>query len=273
MKLIVCVKPIPDPTKVYIHRRTGALTIKDAPTIINPLDKYAIEFALKLKSSTHSIVKEVVTLALALSDPDGAKFVLRETLAMGVDNAILLQDSRFEGADSFTTAYTLASAIKKLAPYALIICGAFAIDDYGTQVGSHIAETLKLPHATFVRKATLHRDKVEVEKVLPTGYAILELPYPSLLTVIGEPGAPYGSIPIYPTAWGVHDAYQVKPLEIWNAQDLGVDVDKVGGQASIVQLKTAVEPPTGGKCELIVDGTVDDKVSQLIRWLQGRKFI
>ncbi|MCX7765665.1 MAG: electron transfer flavoprotein subunit beta/FixA family protein, partial [Candidatus Sumerlaeia bacterium] len=122
MKIVVCIKQVPDTTEVKIDPKTGTLMREGVPAIVNPFDLYAVEEALRLKEKFGG-----ETIAITMGPPQ-AKEALRECIAMGIDEAILICDRAFAGADTLATSYSLAHAIKKIGSVDLVICGKQAID-------------------------------------------------------------------------------------------------------------------------------------------------
>ena len=143
MKIIVCIKQVPDTTEIKINPVTGTLIREGVPSIINPDDKGGLELALQLKES-HNAHVTVLTMG-----PTQADAVLREAFAMGVDRAILLTDKKFAGADTLATSSALAGALRNL-EYDLIITGRQAIDGDTAQVGPQVAELLDLPQGSYL---------------------------------------------------------------------------------------------------------------------------
>lgn len=153
MNIVVCLKQVPDTTVVKIDPKTGTLIRDGVPSIINPEDKHALEAALQLKDN-HGAHVTVVSMG-----PPQAKNALREALCMGADEAILLTDRAFGGADTLATSKTIAAAIKKL-DYDIIFGGRQAIDGDTAQVGPEIAEHLGIPQVTYVQDVKIEEDGV-----------------------------------------------------------------------------------------------------------------
>ena len=159
MNIVVCLKQVPDTTVVKIDPKTGTLIRDGVPSIINPEDKHALEAALQLKDN-HGAHVTVVSMG-----PPQAKNALREALCMGADEAILLTDRAFGGADTLATSKTIAAAIKKL-DYDIIFGGRQAIDGDTAQVGPEIAEHLGIPQVTYVQDVKIEEDGVLVNRAL-----------------------------------------------------------------------------------------------------------
>ena len=147
MKILVCVKQVPDTNEVRINKETGTLIRDGVPSILNPDDANALEEALKIKDEHDDVTITVITMG-----PPQADFMLRECLAMGADDAILLSDRAFGGADTWATSNTIAAGISKVGDYDIIFAGRQAIDGDTAQVGPQIAEHLNLPSITYAEE-------------------------------------------------------------------------------------------------------------------------
>ncbi len=186
MKIVVCVKEVPDTTDVRMDPEHGTLIREGVPSIINPFDAFALEMALQLKDKDPSI--EITTICMG---PPHAEKSLRETVAMGADNAILITDRAFAGSDTWATSYTLASAIGTLGDIDMIFAGQQAIDGDTAQVGPGIAEFLKIPQAIFVSSIEIIDDKtVMAERLTETGRERIRIGLPALLSIIKLPKDP-----------------------------------------------------------------------------------
>ena len=188
MRIIVCVKQVPDTQKVQVDPVTGVLIRNGIDTKMNPYDLYALETALRIKEKTGA---EIHVISMG---PDAAKAVLVESMAMGADEAWLLSDRRFAGADVLATSFTLAQGIKVIGDVDLILCGKQTTDGDTAQVGPAIGEVLNMPHVSWVRKLIDADDKgLVVQQEMMDSVADVRLNYPCLLTVekgIFEPGLP-----------------------------------------------------------------------------------
>jgi len=149
MKTIVCIKQVPETHNVRINPQTNTLIREGVESIVNPFDENALEAALQLREKHGG---QVTVLSMG---PPQAETALRHTMAMGVDEAILLSDRAFAGADTWATAYTLSCGIKKIGNFDLILCGKQAIDGDTAQVGPELAEFLGIAQAAYVRKIEL----------------------------------------------------------------------------------------------------------------------
>jgi len=180
MRIIVCVKQVPDVTEVKIDPKTNTLVREGVPSIMNPYDLHAVEAALQIKEKTSGKVTAITM------GPPQAEEVLREAIAMGVDDAVLLTDRRFAGADTWATSYTLSQAAKKIG-FDLIICGKQAIDGDTAQVGPEMAEFLDIPHVAYVRKIEkIDSSEMVFERLMDDCYEKLLVSLPALITVVKE---------------------------------------------------------------------------------------
>jgi len=168
MKIIVCIKQVPDTTSVRMDPETLTLIREGVPSIINPFDAYAIEEGLRLKEK-HGGTVTVITMG-----PPQAASALREAIALGVDEGVHLCDAAFKGSDTLATSYVLAQGIRKLGAFDLILCGKQASDGDTAQVGPGIAVQLDLPQAICVRKIVEVQDgRLTVERSMEEGYDLV----------------------------------------------------------------------------------------------------
>lgn len=187
MHLVVCIKQVPDTANVRINPETNTLMREGVESIVNPFDEYALEQALRLKDS-HGARVSVLTMG-----PPQAEVVLREAMARGADDGVLLSDRAFAGADTWATSYVIAQAVKKLAPRVdLVLFGKQAIDGDTAQVGPGVSEFLKLPLITYVRSLALAADGATytVETLMDEGVEVLEGRLPAVMTVVKEAAEP-----------------------------------------------------------------------------------
>src|SRR5574344_1223693 len=180
MKVVVCIKQVPDTTEVKLDPKTGTLIREGVPSIMNPDDKGGLELALQLKDKYNAHVT-VITMG-----PPQADAILREAFAMGVDRAILLTDRKFAGADTLATSNALAGALRCL-DYDLIITGRQAIDGDTAQVGPQMAEHLDIPQISYVTDLKYDgKQFFTIKKETEEGYQILEVEAPCVLTVLAS---------------------------------------------------------------------------------------
>ena len=187
-RVIVCVKPVPDPQawdRLRMDPVTKTLIRAGIPSVINPLDKHALEAALQIKDSFGA---EVVLLSMA--PPDSGP-VLREALALGADRAVLLSDKAFAGSDTLATAFILSEGIRRLGSFDLIFCGNYTLDGSTAQVPSQLAEFLDIPNIMHVAQLELSNDtRLLVTQKIEQGYVKLEAGLPVLLSFTKEANKP-----------------------------------------------------------------------------------
>lgn len=228
MRIVVCLKQVPDTREVRIDSRTGNLIREGVPSIINPEDKNAVEEAVRLKEK-HGGDITVVSMG-----PLQAEDVLREALAMGVDRAFLLSDKLFAGSDTSATSFTLGLAIRKLGEFDLILCGREALDGNTAQVGPQLAEYLNLAQITCVRRIEIGDGTVRVERLVEDGYELVETSLPALLTVVKDINQPrIASID------QIMESYREKEVSIWGADQLGCEAGAFGLQGSPTRIRKA----------------------------------
>ncbi len=262
MNIVVCVKQVPDTTEVKLDPVTGTLIRDGIPSIINPDDKAALEAALQIKDRDGSKVT-VITMG-----PPQADLALREALAMGADEAILLTDRVFGGADTWATSSTIAGALKKL-DYDLIIAGRQAIDGDTAQVGSQIAEHLNIPQVSYVEGIEVEDDCLVLKRQFEDRYQYLEAKTPLLLTTLSEMNTPR-----YMRVAGIFDAYREKEVTKWSYEDIKdyVDPANLGLKGSPTKVKKsftkAVKPP----CE-VFEVEADEAVNLIIEKLESKYII
>ena len=220
MKIVVCIKQVPDTNEVKLDPVTGTLIRDGVPSIINPDDKAGLEAALTLKDS---IGAEVAVITMG---PPQADAVLREAMAMGADTAYLVTDRAFGGADTLATSTTLAAAIKKL-DYDLIITGRQAIDGDTAQVGPQIAEHLNIPNVSYAEDIKVEGNSVIIKRQYEDRYHTVKVQMPCLITALGEMNQPR-----YMTPGGIFDAIREKQVIVWNRPDLDVADEAIGLKGS-----------------------------------------
>jgi electron transfer flavoprotein beta subunit len=255
MRIIVCVKQVPDVTEVRIDPKTNTLIREGVPSIMNPYDLHAVEAGLQIRDKVGGKVT-VVTMG-----PPQAEEVLREAISMGVDDAVLLTDRRFAGADTWATAYTLSKAVVKLG-FDLIICGKQAIDGDTAQVGPEMAEFLDIPHVSYVRHIeSITPNELIVERLMDDCYEKIALSLPALITVVKELNTPRP-----PSIRGKMAAKKAQ-IPRFNADDIGAEEENVGLKGSPTMVKNIFAPPPRGE-RRILEGTPEEQVETLVRELR-----
>jgi len=258
IKIIVCIKQVPDVTEVSWDPETGSLIRKGIPSIINPNDKNAIEAALQLRETFGGRVT-VVSMG-----PSQVEEALREALGMGVDRAIQLTSRAFAGSDTWATAYTLGLAVEKIGEYDLILCGKEAIDGMTAQVGPQLAEYLAIPQLTYAMDIEVVDRKVRVKQKLGDLDRRLEAPMPALITVEREAYPPR----VAPMD-SILEAYG-KEIPVWKPEDLKGDMEYLGLKGSPTKLRKVYTPKLiKGKVEML-EGGPEDVARQFIEKLKEK---
>jgi len=266
MNMIVCVKQVIDPEappasfKIDASSNTVVPPSGVAP-VISPFDENAIEAALRIKDAQGGKITAISLGVNLLRD------VVKKPLAMGADELILLEDEAFADGDSWSTAYALAMAIRKIGEYDLIFCGRQAADWDGGQVGSGIAEILGLPSVTLARKINITDGKARVERVTTEGHEVIEISLPALITVSNELGEAR-----YPTIRGIMAAKKKEPV-VWKPADIGVEPSQVGAAGRRTKLLKLFQPVREGKCEIIEEESPEEAAVSLALKLREAKIL
>lgn len=249
-KIIVCAKQVPDTNSIKINPKTGTLIRDGVPSILNPDDANALEEALKIKDKHPDTHITVVTMG-----PPQASDLLFECIAMGADEGILVSDRAVGGSDTWATSNTLEAAIRKVGEYDLILAGRQAIDGDTAQVGPQIAEKLHLPQVTYVEEFNISDDlkEITVKRQLEDGYEIIKIKTPCMLTAIKELNEPR-----YMNMKGI---FGEKKMTTWNAKDIGVDLTRVGLEASPTNVFRSFTPAPKGK-GVILEGDTEKQVAE-----------
>ena len=256
MKIIVCVKQVIDPeeppTSFGVDEAENKIMLPPGvPSVISPFDKQAVEAALRVKD----VIGGTVTAVSLCEKLD--RSVLRDPLAMGADELVILEDDVFSDGDAWSTAYPLAMGIKKIGDYGLIFCGRQESDWDVGQVGTYIANILDIPCITVAKKVEVKGEKVEVERVTSDGHEVIEAPLPAVITVSNELGEPR-----YPTVKQTMQARKIKPV-VWARDDIGVFEDQVGSAGRRVKLVKLFKPIRDTQCEMIPGASPEEAGANL----------
>jgi len=248
MKIIVCIKQVPETSNVRMDPVTGTMVREGVESIVNPLDLYAIEAALQLKGR-HGAGVTVVSMG-----PKGADKAVREALSMGCDRGVLLSGREFAGSDTHATSRALSSVIQRLAPYDLILTGVRATDGDTGQVGPGVASFLRLPLATEVsRILDVNAENITIERLTEAGYERLLLSLPCLMTVVKSfsHGTREPSQPRLPTLRGKQRARKAD-VPLWGPGDVDLDQELLGLKGSPTRV-VKIERPTAARQGATVD--------------------
>jgi electron transfer flavoprotein beta subunit len=252
MNVVVCIKQVPGTTEVGIDPKTNTLVREGVKSILNPFDAYALEEGVRIKEQHGGKVT-----AISMGPPQ-AEEALRDAIAAGADEAILLSDGAFAGSDTLATSYVLAKACAKIADYDLIICGRQTIDGDTGQVGPELAENLGIPFVAYVSKIEEIKDGcMRVRRMIEEGYEVIEMSLPGVITVVKEI-----NVPRLPSLRGMAKARSAE-IPIWTAQGLGVPLEKVGLLGSPTRVVRIFRPQRTRRGELL-QGSLEQQVEELV---------
>jgi electron transfer flavoprotein beta subunit len=256
MKIIVCIKQVPETTEVRINPETNTLIREGVKSIVNPFDMYAIEEGVRLKEKFGG---KVTVISMG---PPQAEAVLREAISLGADEGILICDRSFAGSDTWATSYTLAGAIKKLTPFDLIICGKQASDGDTAQVGPGISAHLDISQVTYVKKVKeVKEGSMRLERLMEEGFEVIETPLPALITVVKEINEPR-----LPSLKGMMRAKSAK-ITTWTQKELALDAQGIGLCGSPTQVVKIFTPPVRTSGQRLF-GDVPEVASRLVQLLK-----
>ncbi|MBO6166049.1 MAG: electron transfer flavoprotein subunit beta/FixA family protein [Eubacterium sp.] len=261
MKIVVCVKQVPDTKGGVKFKPDGTLDRNAMKSIMNPDDKAGLEAALRIKDETGAEVT-VVTMGLPKAED-----VLREAIAMGADKGILVTDRRLAGADTWATSQTIAAAIRNL-EYDLIITGRQAIDGDTAQVGPQISEHLDIPVISYAEDIKVEGDSVIVKRQFDDRYHMLKAKMPCLITALSELNKPR-----YMTPGGILDAFNAE-ITVWSRDDLKtLDDSNMGLKGSPTQIAKASDKVAKGAGEKFVPESANDGAQFIIDKLAEKHVI
>lgn len=262
-KIAVCIKQVPATTEVKFDPETNTLIREGVESQINPFDLYALEEAVRVKERLQEQGEEAVVTAISMGPPQ-AEEALREAISLGADEAILLSDRAFRGADTWATSYALAKALMKIEPD-LVFCGMQAIDGDTGQVGPGIAVHMDYAQAPYVAKIeSLDKRKIVVKRLLENGYEVCSVRLPAVLTVVKEINEPRT-----PSLRGKMNAKKAQ-IPVWTAADIDAPADKIGLQGSPTQVVKVFSPPhrEGGEKYQGESDELADKLFGLLKELE-----
>ncbi len=256
MKIAVCIKQVPDAKDVRLDPTTNTLAREGVESIMNPYDQHALEEAVRLKEKFGGEVT-VITMG-----PPQAEEVLRLAIACGADNAVLVSDRAFAGADTWATAYTLGRAVETLGNFDLFLCGKQAIDGDTAQVGPGLALRLDIPYLTCVQKIREVGEKALVaERMMDDGFDVVEISLPALLTVVKNINEPR-----VPSLKGKMKAKKAV-ITALTAEAIKADPASIGLAGSPTQVVRVFPPEPRGE-SAVFSGSVDEQVAQLVEKLK-----
>lgn len=260
MNIIVLAKQVPNSTQIKIDPVTGAMDRTGVPAIMNPDDKAALEFALRLKDE-HDAKVTVLTMGLP-----AAKKILFEAIAMGADEGVLLTDRACAGADTLATSKALAAAIRTLGAD-LIIGGRQAIDGDTAQVGPQIAEHMHLPQITYVQAISLEGDKVVAERRFEDRVQTLKCATPCVLTCLGDAVEPR-----YMNVVRLVNECTEDKIKVIGVKDIDLDPKETGFAGSPTKVANSFGKVVN-KTNEVIEGAPEEVVETIIARLKARKLL
>ncbi|MHB1456077.1 MAG: electron transfer flavoprotein subunit beta/FixA family protein [Armatimonadota bacterium] len=235
-KICVCIKQVPATTEVKFDPVTNTLVREGVESQINPFDLYALEEGVRIKERLHAEGEEASLTVVSMGPPQ-AENALREAIALGADDALLLSDRAFGGADTWATSYTIGKALLKIQPD-LVLCGMQAIDGDTGQVGPGIAVHMDYAQATYVAKIeSMDKKKITLRRLVETGYEVCAVKLPMVMTVVKEINEPRT-----PSLRGKMNAKKAA-ITVWTAADIDAPKEKLGLLGSPTQVVKVFSPP------------------------------
>jgi electron transfer flavoprotein beta subunit len=252
-KIVVCVKQVPATNDVRIDPVTKNLVRESVEGVMNPYDKNAVEEAIRIKEKTGCNV-----IAISMGPPQYSES-LREALAMGCDDAVLLSSRAFGGADTLATAYTLSKGIERLGGADLVLFGRHAVDADTGQVGPITAEFLGLPQVTFATRLELGDDGwLIADRLSPIGSETVKVKLPAVVTVTGEINTPR-----YPAPIRIMKAAR-RDIPVYNEQELGCDLERIGIKGSRTVVTSVFTPPKPDRSTVMIEGNAEEAAARLV---------
>lgn len=265
MRIVVCVKQVPEVTSVQVDPHTGTLMREGVQSILNPFCEYALDHAVKLAGLVNNVDITVISMG-----PPQAKGALVRCLELGADQAVLVTDRKFAGADTWATAYTLTAAIRLAVPdFDLILAGKQAIDGDTAQVGPEMAEILGIPQVTYGVSLTVggSRNSICVRREVEQGYETIQTTCPALVTISkGE------AVRRAPSFLAVAEARR-KPISIISADLLGIPAKELGLQGSFTQVVKVFPPAQKKTSRFVRDVEADQAAAEIFAFLKENRFI
>ncbi|MDP9271855.1 MAG: electron transfer flavoprotein subunit beta/FixA family protein [Chloroflexota bacterium] len=260
MKLVVCIKQVPATTAEKRYTSDFRLDRASTEAVINPLDEYAIEQALRLQEAG-----AVDTIGYLSMGPEQATEALRRALAMGGDEATLVTDGALAGADTWVTARVLAAALDRLAPDVALM-GMASDDARGSLVPGAVAAIRGLPLLSYGSELRIEGSVARIRRLTSTGYDILEASMPLVASVTDQVGEPR-----YASLKGIMAARR-KPLETWSLSDVGLSADDLGG-GSLSRVIEVRPPEAKAATERVENVSADEAATRIADWLDTRKLL
>ena len=284
MRIVVPIKQVPETSAVKMDEETGTMIREGVEAIVNPLDLYAIELAIRLCEShalrpprqarqaqgRHAQDKGGEVICISMGPPE-AESALREAIAMGADAGVLISDKVFAASDTWATSHVLAAAVRRIGDFDLIVCGERATDGDTGQVGPGLAAFCDLPVATYVSGVDSITDgSCRVHRLVEDGYEVLDVELPAVLTVVKEIAEPR-----LPTLRGKQRSRKVD-IPVWTSPDLDVEADKVGRTGSPTQVVKIFRPKVARECEKLLaesEHAIEAAAGRVVEFLKQRELI
>lgn len=256
MNIIVCMKQVPSSNEVRLHPVTKTIIRDGNASVINPFDSAALEQAVQIREQLGGHVT-----ALSMGIPD-TQFLLQDAISRGADQALLLTDRAFAGADTLATSYTLSLGVEKIGKFDLIFCGKMAVDGDTAQIGPELAQTLSIPYITdVVSLVKVSETAITVVRAIDGGTQTVQVAYPALLTVVKEIAQPR-----MPSIASILDSVS-KEADICSAQDVGADVNRTGLNGSPTQVVQTFIPKNTVNC-VEITGNMEEITANLQQIIQ-----
>ncbi len=258
MRIAVLIKQVPDTDDVKLDPETGTMIREGSGTIINPLDLNALEAAVQIKREQQDEC-EITVLSMG---PPNAQFALREALALGAQEAVLLTDRKFAGADSWATSRVLAQALKELGGFDLILAGEKATDGETGQVGPEVAAMLNIPCSTYVSEISHEAKAITVTRTLEDGYETQRISYPCLITVLSALNNPS-----MPTLKGKMNSRRAD-VKTFNGDQLKIDPQEMGLKGSPTRVVKVTTPQKTRKTKTYTGKAVEEGIKELFNHIK-----
>ena len=264
IRIAVCIKQVPGTTEIKIDPETNTLVRQGIENIINPFDTYAVEEAVSLKErleAEEDFKEEVEVVAVSMGPPQ-AEEVLRESISVGVDRAVLLSDRAFAGADTWATAATISMALDKLGDVGLVIFGKQTLDGDTGQVGPELAHKMNMPFIGYVSKVEeISKSSIKVKRLSEENYEKFEVRLPAAISVVKDINSPR-----VPSLRGKMAARKAE-IPVWTSKALGADPGSVGLAGSYTQVVKIFTPKIVHDVRML-EGTPEEQVEELFRSLK-----
>jgi electron transfer flavoprotein beta subunit len=271
MRIIVPIKQVPETGAVKMDEATGTMIREGVEAIVNPLDLYGLELAIRLREQAEAAGGDSVEVVTITMGPPAADKAIREAVAMGCDCGVLISDKAFAGSDTWATSYVLAAAIRKLGPAELVICGERATDGDTGQVGPGVASFLGLPVVTYVSKLrSLSGGVAVLERLVETGREVLQMRLPGVITVVKEIGNPR-----LPTLRGKQRARRTE-VPRWRPADLDVRLEDLGLSGSPTRVVKIHKPTIARQCRKLIandEASAAEAVERVVEFLRERQLL